>query len=102
MGLRNISRETQMKVRRYIEYMHEEEKIGSKRGNIYIQNLSSNLKKELFKETYQKKLRNILKINQFSNNFIDELCSKVFEFTAAPDEIICDVNKNFNFSILFS
>ena len=91
MRVRKISRNLQMKVRRFMEYMHEEEIIGRKRGIQFVSKLSENLKSEIYIESYFKILKNIFKFEKFSDEFMKLLCNKVKEFIAAPDETICEV-----------
>ena len=66
MKNRNVAKHLQMKIRRYFEYMHEEEKFGeflikniiinfnegSQRGTYLVSYLSSNLKYEVNNEAY--------------------------------------------------
>ena len=54
MKTRNVSQNLKMRIRRYMEYMHEEEKMGSQRGELHLNCLSDNLKLELFQEAYGK------------------------------------------------
>ena len=92
MRKRNISRALQMRVRRYMEYMHEEEKEGSQRGGMLIQALSTNLKNNILIESYFKVLKSckIFKEN-FEDKFLKQLCLKIEEFSFAPGEIVCHV-----------
>ena len=48
MAKRKINGNFQLKVRRYIEFMHEEEKSVSHKGNNLINNLSKSLKVKIF------------------------------------------------------
>ena len=92
MAKRNISRGLQMQIRRYLEYMHEEEVQGSKRGNYILKKLSKNLQNNLKTEAYIKFLSNVsLFKSNFSENFLMKLCSKIEEIIIAPDEIISHV-----------
>ena len=43
MKLRNINTNLSARIRRYIEYLHKEEKMGSKRGIVFEQELSKSL-----------------------------------------------------------
>ena len=93
MRKRNISRNLQMKVKRYLEYMNEEENEGMQRGESLIKNLSIQLQNELQIEAYNKLLSNIeiFKYN-FSSNILKSLCLKFEEISLAPDEILCEVS----------
>ena len=44
MKKRGVNRGIQMKIRRYIGYMHNEEKTGLNRGQYLLENLSSDLR----------------------------------------------------------
>lgn len=89
---RNVDKYTQMKIRRYMEYLHEEETNGYQRGGYEISLLSSQLKSEMNVEIYGKLLYNIpLFKKNFSKAFIERLCSNLEELTYAPDEIIYKV-----------
>ena len=97
MNRRNITNNLKMRIRRYIEYMHEEKKLGSQRGEYLINSLSFHLKDELLKDAYNPIISNINILNQnFSKKFLIKLSSVFKEFTYAPEEIIFNVN----FSIL--
>ena len=89
MKFRGINNVLQMRIRRYIEYMHEEEKMGNQRGENLIPSLSSHLKDDLYYDAYLKKI-NMIKVlkNNFSPGFLKKLCLIYKEFTFAPEEII--------------
>ena len=89
MTKRNVSRNLQMRVKRYLEYMHEEEKNGFQRAGNLISTLSKTLQTEIFHESYFKLLMEItvLKFN-FSFEFIKELSEKMQEVVLAPNEIL--------------
>ena len=92
MKYRSINSILQMRVRRYIEYMHEEEKMGNQRGEQLISMLSSNLKEELMYDAYLKKIQKIkLFKDNFSENFLKQLCLIYKECTFAPEECIFKV-----------
>ena len=92
MKTRNISNNIRMKIRRYIEYMHEEEKLGVHRGDYLLKSLSNNLKDELLFDSYNKIISKIKILNKnFSEKFLDSLTLSVQEITFAPEEIIFKV-----------
>ena len=92
MKFRNINKNLQMKVRRYLEYMDEEEKKGSQRGANLIAGLSQNLIKEIKFEAYNKIFKDIKVFQEyFSAEFLSSLCTKMEEIVSAPEEIICEV-----------
>ena len=96
MRHRNINKSLQIKVRRYIEYIHEEEKKGSHRGEILINNLSINLLNEVKNEAYGRIFKEIAIFSEnFSQSFLNSLSLQMKELVFAPDELICQVfNKN--------
>jgi len=62
-----------------------EEKKGATRGVSIYNNLSKSLIKEINKESYLSYLKNILFFKQnFSDNFLIELCQKIKEISLAP------------------
>ena len=44
MTIRKVSKNLKMKIRRYLEHLHEEEKFGLQRGQNHLLKLSENLK----------------------------------------------------------
>ena len=67
MNKRNIQKTLQSKIKRYLEYMHEEEMYGYQRGTDLIAGLSNKLQDELCEELYGKILKDlrIFKDNRF-------------------------------------
>ena len=95
MKTRNISNDLRMRIRRYIEYMHEEEKLGIYRGNQLIKTLSSHLKDELLYDSYFKLISKIpIFTKNFSEPFLKKLTLTVEEITFSPEEIIFEVKIN--------
>ena len=89
MNLRNINTQLQMKTRRYIEYMHHEEKNGSQKGENLLNTLAPLIKEEIKNDAYFKILNEIQFFkNKFSNDFLFDLCSVVKESTYAPEQLI--------------
>lgn len=90
MNKRNINKPLQSKIKRYLEYMHEEEMYGYQRGTELIANLSNKLQDELCEELYGKILKElkIFKENDFSPQFLRKVALKVSEVTFAPGDII--------------
>ena len=81
MNKRNIQKTLQSKIKRYLEYMHEEEMYGYQRGTDLINGLSNKLQDELCEELYGKILKELrifkdnrlLKINKLAE------ISKIFK-----------------------
>ena len=92
MKYRNINTSLRMRIRRYFEFIHEEEKMGNQRGKKLIPSLNCHLKDELKYDAYIKYINEskILK-NNFSQEFIKQICLIYKECTFAPEEIIFNV-----------
>ena len=92
MKLRNIKGETQLKIRRYIEYVHDEEINGFQRGDSLFDNLSISLKHELNLDLYLKIIKNIHFLRKnFSEKFLIELSHSLQGKTFVDGEIITNV-----------
>ena len=89
MNYRNINRDLQMKIRRYIEYMHDEKKKGSQRGVEIVNYLSSHLRDEIKYDSYKKIIFEIKFLKQnFSQKLLIKLTNFLEEITYGPEEII--------------
>ena len=93
MKIRNVGQDLQMKITRYLEYVHSEETSGFQRGESLLKSLSSELKQELNTEVFSKIIQEISILKEFSAEFRKELSSRVQEKFFAPDEIIFRVTK---------
>ena len=86
---KNINNDLQIKIRNYVEYIHEEEINGYYKGKKLMENISSNLKKELAIDGFGKILKNISFLkNHFSEEFINKLCIEGNEATLVTNEIL--------------
>ena len=92
MRLRKVDDNLQMRIKRYMEYMHEENTSGYHRGENLINFLPPRLKDELNEDIYSKWIMNIpiLKKN-FSKNFLQKLALRFEEKTYSPEDIIYEV-----------
>ena len=90
MKKRNIPNLLQIRIRRYLEYMHEQEKLGAHRGKNLLKSLSNNLYEELVIESYGKILNKfkIFQKHKFSKDFVNSLALNMKEITFAPDEVV--------------
>lgn len=90
MRKRNINKNIQSKIKRYLEYMHEEEVYGFQRGTELIQGLSNKLQEEISEDLYGKIFQGlrIFKENKFSSQFLKKVALKVQEITFAPGDVI--------------
>lgn len=102
MKIRNVENNLQMKIKRYMEYLHEERTSGFNRGEILLNYLSPRLKNELIENIYTKWIFNIpLLKNNFSESFLKKLALKFEEKTYSPEDIIYEVYFYFLMFILF-
>ena len=86
----------QIKVRRYLEYLFNEEKEGDFKGLSIINSLSKSIKEELLGDVYGKCTKKIQFFNKnFSQNFLGALALKFKEVSYAPEEIIFKVKFHF-------
>ena len=81
----------QMKIRRHIEYMHEEQINGSQRGEILLNSLSQTMRKDLNEDIYSNLLMKIPFFNNFDIKFISKLSQNMKEVTLTPEEILFEV-----------
>jgi hypothetical protein len=93
MNRKGIKKETQIRVRKYLEYILDEERNGVQKGQSIIQSLSLSLKEEVLLEVYKKSidLISFLKFGGFSTNFLNQVALKMKELSFAPEEIIFKV-----------
>ena len=93
MKKRKINKNIQVKIKKYMEYMYEEElKEGlSETANEMISSLPNQLKNELNIDLYSKLLSTIPVFQNFSNEFIENLSLKAVEMKFIPGEIIFNV-----------
>ena len=103
MRFRNIQKDLQLKVRRFIEYMHNEEKNGSQKGEFLFNNLSIKLKNELNIDIFLKFIKKVKIFNDnFSLEFLENLSKHFKEQAFAPEEYIKRVFINIhNFIFIF-
>ena len=92
MKRKNISKELQFQVRRYIEYLHNEENEDFQKGQTLIKTLPNDMQNKILIENNKDKIfkYNFFKMN-FSEEFLQNLCLKVNELTFSPEEVIFDV-----------
>ena len=101
MNKRNLNKTLQMRVKRYLEYMFQEENEGFQRGHVILGSLSKKLHQDVKIEIYGKILKDMYVFNKyFSEEFISKLSTKFKEITFAPEDIIFSVKnqkiKEFN------
>ena len=92
MKLRKVDVGLQMKMRRFLEYMHFEKTYGYNRGDELIHRLPLKLKDELKENIYYKWILNIPVFkNNFSTEFLKNLSHHFEEKTYSPENIIYEV-----------
>lgn len=92
MNKRNMNKTLQMRVKRYLEYMFQEENQGFQRGHSILHSLSSKLHQDVKEEIYGKILKDMYVFNKyFSPEFISKISTKFKEITFAPEDIIFSV-----------
>ena len=92
MKIRKVDDNLQMRIKRYMEYMNDENTSGFHRGELLLNYLSPRLKKELVENIYSKWIINIpILKNNFSEMFLKQLALKFEEKTYSPEDIIYEV-----------
>ena len=92
MRIRNIDPNIQIKIRRYIEYMHEEERSGFQKGELIMSSISKKLMSEVKTDIFYKILmQKKIFAKHFSKEFIKCLALRMVEKTFAPDETVFNV-----------
>ncbi|EGR29530.1 hypothetical protein IMG5_154180 [Ichthyophthirius multifiliis] len=104
MKKRNLSVNTQTKVKRYFEYLHQEKHDYSEKGQEMLNDLNLNLKNEVLTElNYQILAHYKIFLLNFSKPFLNELALNMKEKTFRPDDIVWE-SKDFysnNQGVLF-
>ena len=90
---KKISSGLQMKIRRFVEFQHEEERYRSNIENIVFESLPHQLKEKLYFEANFKRVKEIKLFNKFSEQFLMKLTMKFEEINLPRDEILFHVNK---------
>ena len=92
MSQRCVNGEIQTKIRRYVEYIHNEDKEGFQRGEYLYNLLSKNLQNEINLDIYFKMTKEIpLFKKNFSDKFLIFLSKNIEEKSFATGEIIAEV-----------
>ena len=97
MKRRGVNKQLQMKVKKYYEYMLEENLEDNEVALTMLNKLSSSLKQEVLTDIYIKILRSkkIFSLN-FSEEFLLDLAPRMKEKRIMPEEIIMDYNNQVN------
>ena len=99
---RNLSQDLQIKIRRYLEFTHFEEKEGLKRGKNIFHDLTNSLQDQISNEYFSKFINKVPLLKQkFSQKFIYSLTPKMLEISIPPGEFICQVYYYYLYLISF-
>ncbi|EGR30221.1 hypothetical protein IMG5_137760 [Ichthyophthirius multifiliis] len=95
MNKRGMNTELQMKVKKYFEYLNDEELEDNEQGENMLNQLVGSLKMEVYQDIYGKILnsKKVFKLN-FSQNFISKIAPKLKEKRFGPEEIIYNEHEN--------
>ena len=100
MVKKEVSKKTQTKVRKYLDYILETENDNRIQDENILSILSENLKNEILREINGKVLReNALFHHNFGTKFLAVLYNHLEEITFTPSEVIFDVNQTLSFLI---
>lgn len=91
MNDKNVCKETKLKIRNYLEYLHQEETQNGQEKNPIIEKLSFKLKKELQSEIAMNYLQKFdILNNNFDQNFLISVLELFNENKYGDGEIIID------------
>ena len=94
MKKRNINKNIQIRVKRYMQYMQEAKlKEGNYKNNIEtLSSLPIKLRNQLIIDLYEKVLKNLKIINEnFSSECISQMCLLIKEYKFIPQDLIYHV-----------
>lgn len=103
MSKRNVDGNLQLKARRYLEYVNQQEKRAFQKGESVLGSLSTSLRDEIIKNIYCRNFKKDISFfaENFSDDFIDALMLKAKEVSYAPEELIYYQNDSENQSLYF-
>lgn len=94
MKIRKVDNHLQMRIKRFLEYMHDENTSGFHRGDTLASFLSPRLKDELVENIYAKWIGSMpILTGNFSLPFLKRLALKFEEKTYSPEDIIYEVSQ---------
>ena len=95
MMKKNIDKQMQARVRKYLEYVIETQRMHKNQDEVVLSMLSTNLREELLNQVNGKVLKeNQLFSSKFSSKFIVELSGFLVEHVYSPEEIIFKVTSS--------
>ena len=93
---KNVPKVIQIKVRRYLEYIDQQDREGYQKGVAILNTLSKSLKDEVLSAVFAKDLEYFdFLTKNFSDKFLTELTFKMSEISYAPEQPIFKVFHNF-------
>ncbi|KAL4508017.1 hypothetical protein ABPG72_021390 [Tetrahymena utriculariae] len=94
MKVRNISKQNQNKVIRFLEYSHRNQNDNPQKGKLLIQNMSKSVRDEVYFEFFTKVINQIpLFTNYFSEKIRQEIQSEFSEAVYGPGDCILNQGK---------
>ena len=101
MKNKNLDPFLRIRVRRYLEYINDDQLKKYQKGKQIIKSLSSTLKYEIYNNVYGSVINNAMVLSKnFSSEFLDCLIPKFNENTYTPEDIIVDKEGQSLFFIL--
>ncbi|EGR27295.1 hypothetical protein IMG5_198870 [Ichthyophthirius multifiliis] len=98
MNKRGISSEKQVQVKKYFDYLHQEDLKYNEGSDIFHNELKGQLKNDILAEIHLKLLnQNKLFYLNFSQEFLQQLAYKMEEKRFLGDEVIIDIGEQFDF-----
>ncbi|EGR30563.1 cation channel family protein, putative [Ichthyophthirius multifiliis] len=86
---RNITKDTQMRVIKYLEYIHISSDVGHMKGYNILNLVSKRLRDNIYKEYYGDILQNFkIFSRKFSKDFLKQFSIHIREFTLGPGEVL--------------
>ena len=88
-----VPKKIQIKVRRYLEYIDQQEKEGYQKGLTILETLSKSLKEEVLSAVFSKAIEHFgFLTKNFSEKFLLDLSLKMKELSYAPEQLIFKVS----------
>ena len=91
MKEKKINPSLQMRIRRFIEFDHAEQKYKSNLENLVFDSLPMDLKQNLYLEANFKIIKKIKIFEKFTESFLKKLTPKFTEFNIPHEEILYQV-----------
>ena len=100
MRNRNVSKNLQLKVVKYLDFVDSKESEDSSHGEKILETMSSDLKEQVLRECYKPILKkHFVFRNLFSDLFLEKLVTHMHEMSLGPGEVI--INQEDTDRVLF-